>query len=119
VLGRPETNARARSTAVSLSVPGHAQPVTIVLADGSSKELAAQLRLRAKAHPNEALVLLGADEVSGMIDLTARTLAKPGEPLPLERILVSPALLERYRQPGIELTLLPANEAAAQTLVLQ
>jgi hypothetical protein len=118
VLGQPETSARSGSTTLSLLVPGHAQPVTVVLAEGSSKELATQLRVRAKARPMEALVVLGANAVGGLVDLSARTLAKAGTSLPLERILVNDALLERYRQPSIRLAPLPANEAPSQVLEL-
>jgi hypothetical protein len=116
VLGKPKTS--PGSTAVSIQAPGHEQPVTIVLTHGASKQLAMQLRQRAKAQPTEALVLLGAKAVNGLVDLTARTLAKPGVALPDERILVNAALLERYREPGIELMPPRANEAPAQMLEL-
>ena len=116
-LGKPETS--AVSTALTLLVPGHAQPVTVVLASGPNKELARQLRLRAKAQPTESLVLLGAKAMTGLVDLTARAQAKPGVPLPDERILVNPALIERYRQPRIELTPQSSKEPPAQMLELQ
>jgi len=117
VLGKPE--ASVGSTTVSLLVPGHAQSVTVVLASGSARELARQLRLRAKAQPTEALVLLGANPVGGLVDLTARSQAKPGTPLPKERILVNAALLELYRQSSVGVVPLPADEAPAQMLELR
>ena len=117
VLGQPEKT--AGGTALSILVPGHAQPVTVLLADGRSKTLAAQLQLRAQARPSEALVLLGANIANGFLDLTARALSSRVSPLPRERILVNAALLERYRDPGIELIPLPADEAPAQALELR
>jgi hypothetical protein len=118
VLGKPEATTLARSTALSIQAPGHERPVTIMLAEGPSKELAAQLQLRALARPTEALVVLGAKAVSDMVDLTARSLAKPGVTLPVERVLVNAELLEGYHEPRIELTPQRANEPPAQVLQL-
>jgi hypothetical protein len=117
VLGKPKTS--PGSTAVSFLAPGHAQPVTVVLASGWSNELARQLQSRAESQPTEALVLVGAKSIVGMVDLTARALAKPGASLPVERVLVNTALLERYRQLRIDLIRQPSDEAPAQVLDLQ
>jgi hypothetical protein len=119
VLGPPESIARTGGTALSVQVPGDDQPVTVINVDGSSKELATGLRPWTKAHPSEALVLVGAHGVAGLVDLTARALAKPGASLPVDRILVNAALLKRYRQPSLQLAPLPPNEAPAQMLELQ
>mgnify|MGYP006886486123 CR=1 FL=1 len=75
-----------------------------------------QLTQRTRSNPGEAIVLLGANQAKGFVDLTAREF---GKALPTERLLVSPALLGAYAKPGLELPALPANEAPAQLLKLQ
>jgi chitinase len=135
VLRAPELDAAAHATTLSILGAGHSTPLTIVLAGAQtgkprdcqlqSKALFDQLQRRAKANPDEALVLLGASRATGLVDLTAREFdakrprnATPAQ-LPAEHVLVNDALLKRYRKPAIELAPLPANEAPAQLLKLQ
>jgi len=129
VLGKPEVNVNAKSTTLSILAAGHATPVTLVLAapqgklpserTAQAKALAQELQLRSKAQPDEAIVLLGANAASGMVDLTNRELGKSRLPLPAERVLVNRALLKIYGKPAIELAPPSATEPPAQLLRLQ
>jgi hypothetical protein len=116
VLAQPEVDAAARSTTLSILGAGHATPVTLVLASGTSKALVSQLQQRARAQPQEALVLLGANAANGFVDLSARQFARS---TPVERVLANSALLKAYGKLEIELAPLPAKEAPSQLLRLQ
>ena len=93
--------------------------MTLVVASGANKALAAQLQKRAKAQPNEALVLIGGNAATGLVDLTQRQFSQAKQPLPTERVLVSPTLLRLYGKSAIELAPLPANDTPSQLLRLQ
>jgi hypothetical protein len=116
VLGKPEVDAVAKTTTLSILGAGHATPVKLVLADTTSK---------LQATPDDALVVFGAQAANGLVDLTARELSKvptrtsPAKALPVERLLVSPSLLKAYAKPTIVQPVLPATEAPAQLLQLQ
>jgi hypothetical protein len=125
VIGKPEVDALAKATSLSILGAGHATPVTVILANGANAALTQKLAQRAKAQPDEALVLLGANAANGMVDLTARELqqvrtrSNAAVVLPAERLLVSPVLLKAYAKPVIIQPVLPANEAPAQLLQLR
>jgi hypothetical protein len=125
VMSPPEVDALAKTTTLSILGAGHAKPVTVMLANGVNTALTQTLVQRAKAQPDEALVLLGANAANGMVDLTARELqpvrtkSNAAVVLPSERLLVNPALLKAYAKPILVQPVLPANEAQAQLLQLQ
>jgi hypothetical protein len=114
-LGQPEANALAGSTALSIMSAGHATPVTVVLAKGASAALVQQLQQRAKARPQEALVLLGAGAASGFVDLTARQFVRS---TPTERVFTNTNLLKAYGELQVELIPTAGREAPSQLLRL-
>jgi chitinase len=115
----PQFEAKAGATAVSLLIPGHEQAVTLILASGTGEALPSHLRQRAKSHPGEVVILLGASDVPGMVDLTARSLGETAALLPSERVLANAALLDRYHLSSVKLMSTPPNEEPAQLLDLQ
>jgi hypothetical protein len=91
-----------------------------MLANGVNTALTQTLVQRAKAQPDEALVLLGVKAASGLVDVTARDAAEARtKKLPSERVLVNQALLRGFGESRVAFPLLPANEAPAQLLQLQ
>jgi hypothetical protein len=94
--------------------------VTVVLANGANAALGQQLQQRAKAQPDEALVLLGAKAASGLVDVSTRDAAKAGaKMLPTERVLVNQALLRGFGESRVDFPPVPANDSPAQVLLLQ
>jgi hypothetical protein len=131
VLGPPETFADADSTALSVLGVGQSQPVTVLLASAAAgtppvrraqaQALAQRVQQRFAQDANANVIVLGANAVNGLVDLTVR--AQPpanrrGIALPNDRILVSPGLLRQFRAHA-EFMPLPPTDEPAQYLQLQ
>jgi hypothetical protein len=131
VLGQPEMFTDAGSTALSVLGVGQSQPITVLLAsaaDGTAEvrraqaqALAQRVQQRFVQNANANVIVLGANAVNGLVDLTVR--AQPpanrrGTALPNDRILVSPGLLRQFRAQA-EFVSLPPTDEPAQYLQLQ
>jgi hypothetical protein len=137
VLGAPETFTDADSTALSVLGVGQDRPITVLLAGAPSgtpqvrrahaQALAQRVQQRLAQDANANVIVLGANAVNGLVDLTSR--AQPlatlrGIALPNDRILVSPALLRQFRAHAELLPMptpdeLPTTDEPAQYLQLQ
>ena len=73
-----------------------------------------------KADPQAQLVLIGGVTLNALVDLSARDAPKlKGQPLPTERILLSPALQREFEHSTVEYLPPSDKAAAAQILHLQ
>jgi hypothetical protein len=132
VLGKPETFTDANSTALTVLGVGQDQPITVLLASAGegtaavrsaqAQALAQRVQQRLAQDANANLIVLGANAVNGLVDLTVR--AQPPAngreiALPNDRILVSTALLRQFNKTRAEFVLLPTTDEPAQYLQLQ
>jgi len=131
VLGQPETFTDSDSTALSVLGVGQARPITVMLASAAvgtpqarraqAQALAQHVQQQFAKDANANVIVLGANAVSGLVDLTVRAqppVNRRGTVLPNDRILVSPALLRQFRAHA-EFVPLPTTDESAQYLQLQ
>jgi hypothetical protein len=132
VLGPPETFIDAKATALSVLGAGQSRPITLLLAsaaDGTprmrgaqAQALAQRVRQRLARDQNENVIVFGARAVPGLVDMTIRAYPLANLPkftMPYDRILVSPALLQRFRRSDVELLPMPKADELGQYLQLQ
>jgi hypothetical protein len=131
VLGPPETFTDADSTALSVLGAGQDRPITVLLASAAegtpavrrahAQALAQRVQQRLAQDANANMIVLGANAVNGLVDLTVRAPLPAnlrGTALPNDRILVSPALLRQFKA-HTGFVPLPTTDEPAQYLQLQ
>jgi hypothetical protein len=130
VMAAPTMDARSGVAELTVQVPGHARPLTLVLPQAvptEAKARSAQLLAlgqrvsgKLKADPEAHLVLIGGVTLNSMLDLSARDVPKvKGQALPAERILLSPALQREFDHSTVEYLPTSGKAAAAQILHVQ
>jgi hypothetical protein len=128
VLEQPKRDATTGLTALSVQASGHERPLTVLLpgplptqATARSVQLKAlgqNVNAMLKADPQARMVLIGGVTVNPLLDLSLRDLPKvPGQAVPAERILLSPALQREFGRSTVEY-LPPATGKAAPAQVL-
>jgi hypothetical protein len=131
VLGRPETFPDAHATALSVLPPGQSRPITLLLASApegipkmrsvEAQALARRVQQQLARDPNDNVIVFGASEMSGLIDLTGRAQSLTHMPelkLPSDRILVSPALLQQFKGGRVDFLPMSTTGEPAQYLLL-
>lgn len=117
----------AHATAMTVLVEGHERPLTVLLAATPSTvarersaqvgEINRQVRTLLDADPRARLVVLGAGGLTGLVDLTARSLPAGGNAS--ERVWVSQALLEEFNSVRLDSPTGPTANPAQQVLQLR
>jgi len=127
VLEAPKFDVTAGVTTLRVQASGHERPLTVLLpsplptqatARGAQlKALGQSVNATLKADPQARVVMIGGVTLNPLLDLSLRDLPKlPGQSVPAERILLSPALLHEFGQSKVEF--LPQAKTGTPTQVL-